>query len=194
MGQRHDLNRVLKVGELLFRNQGYHHTGVEEILSRTDFPRSSFYYHYKSKEGFGVAALEYYSENILALMRNCYEDTGEASYLQRLKNYFFMIADYNVQHEFKNCCLIQRMGIEEGSTPGQLQAAAARQFSRWFALTDKCMQNAQDRGEVRADIPSRQLTRMVFDLVYGETTLSRVDRESENFKRSLETYFQLIRG
>ncbi|PHN03480.1 TetR/AcrR family transcriptional regulator [Flavilitoribacter nigricans] len=193
MGQRHDLSRVLQVGELLFRRQGYHHTGVEEILSKTDFPRSSFYYHFKSKEGFGKAALEYYSENILAMMRKCFQDPSEESYLQRLQNYFYMIADYNVSNSFNSCCLIQRMAIEEGSAPGELQEAARKQFGRWFVVTEKCMQQAQDRGEVRADISADRLTRMVFDLVYGESTLSRVDREAENFKSSLDTFFQLIR-
>lgn len=192
MGQRHDLRRVLKIGEQLFRRQGYYATGVEEILSRTNLPRSSFYYHYKSKEGFGKAALEYYSENILTLMRECFHDPKETSYLQRLKNYFFLIAAYNVKSEFNSCCLFQRMGIEVGSAPNELQAATKKQFAKWFALTNACIQEAQNRGEVRPDIPAEQLTRMVFDLVYGETTLSRIDRTEENFKSSLETFFQLI--
>ncbi|MEL6675570.1 MAG: hypothetical protein AAFR61_25405 [Bacteroidota bacterium] len=40
---KHDLKKVLEIGEGLFRTQGYFHTGTEEILEKAAFPRSSFY-------------------------------------------------------------------------------------------------------------------------------------------------------
>lgn len=192
MNQKHDLEKVLAQGDVLFREQGYHNTGVEEILSKTDFPRSSFYYHFKSKEGFAVRVLEYYVDQLVALMKASFEDTAEPSAIQRLKNYFFMIADTNVQREFNFCCNIQRFAIEAGSVPNVLQQASDKQFQRMFRSTLRCMREAQQQGEVRKDIPAERLVRMLFDVMYGEATLSRVDRLSDNFSSSLETYFLLI--
>ncbi|MCB0630372.1 MAG: TetR/AcrR family transcriptional regulator [Saprospiraceae bacterium] len=192
MNQKHDLEKVLAEGDMLFRQQGYHNTGVEEILNKTEFPRSSFYYHFKSKEGFAVRVLEYYVDGLVALMNSKFNDPSVSSSLQRLKNYFYLIADMNVNSEFNFCCNIQRFSIEEGSAPNLLQRATAKQFQRIFRLTLKCMQAAQKEREVRSDILAEKLTRMLFDIIYGETTLSRADRLPENFRSSLETFFLLI--
>ncbi|MBX2877690.1 MAG: TetR/AcrR family transcriptional regulator [Saprospiraceae bacterium] len=192
MGKRHDLEKVLQVGDLLFRQQGYHDTGVEEILSKTDFPRSSFYYHFKSKEGFGERALEYYSNNLLQYMRGIFSDTKEESPLQRLKNYFFSIIDHFEREEFGSCCLIQRYAIEVGSEPNRLQAAAKKQFNKWVSATTVCILEAQEKGELRLDLSADQLARMLYDMLYGGATLARINRERGDFKRQLENFFLLV--
>ena len=115
MRKKHNLERVLEEGDRLFRTQGYHATGVDEILKNTEFPRSSFYYHFNSKEGFGIRTLAFYGGNMYRLMLGFFQDTSVKSPLQRIKNYFFAIADYNVEVGFASCCLIHQLSVEVGS-------------------------------------------------------------------------------
>ena len=61
--KKHDKDYVIKIGEELFKTQGYHNTGTEDILKKSEYPRSSFYYTFKSKEGFAIQVLENYGTN-----------------------------------------------------------------------------------------------------------------------------------
>jgi len=55
--KKHSKEHVIEVGEELFKSQGFHNTGTEDILKKSEYPRSSFYYHFKSKENFAVQVL-----------------------------------------------------------------------------------------------------------------------------------------
>ncbi len=55
---KHDINTVIETGQELFRTQGYFNTGTEEILKSSGYPRSSFYYHFKSKDDLYIQIVE----------------------------------------------------------------------------------------------------------------------------------------
>lgn len=193
MGKKHDLEKVLEEGDRLFRCQGYHNTGVEEILSNTDFPRSSFYYHFKSKEGYGIKTVAYYGEKILALMDHHYNDPKVESPLQRLKNHFFYIADYAIEDKFASLCLVQRFSMDVGSDMPGIQSATRNQFIKWMKATIRCLEEAQSKGEVKTAIPAEKIARMIFSTMYGEFTLSRLDQKNNRFREALEFVFDLVK-
>jgi len=62
MGNK-DKGHVIKIGEDLFRSQDYFNTGTEEILWKSDYPRSSFYHHFTSRESFAAQVLEQYGND-----------------------------------------------------------------------------------------------------------------------------------
>lgn len=42
---------ILKVAQQLFAEKGYNATGMDEIASKSEIPKSLIYYHFKNKEG-----------------------------------------------------------------------------------------------------------------------------------------------
>ena len=83
--KKHSKETVIKIGEELFRSQGYHNTGTETILQKSDYPRSSFYYHFKNKEGFALQVLDYYGGRVTDFYNNVLTDQSIGSSLQRLE-------------------------------------------------------------------------------------------------------------
>ena len=44
-----------------FLENGYHGTGIKEVLDRVNVPKGSFYSYFASKEELGEAAIQYYA-------------------------------------------------------------------------------------------------------------------------------------
>ncbi len=54
--------RLLQHGMSAFLQQGYHGTGIKQVLDEVGVPKGSFYNYFASKEAFGAAAIEYYAD------------------------------------------------------------------------------------------------------------------------------------
>lgn len=51
---------LVHVGTEVLTEKGYSAVGVDEILQRTGISRCSFYYYFKTKEGFGAELIDRY--------------------------------------------------------------------------------------------------------------------------------------
>ena len=58
------------------RTQGYHGTGVKDIVDAAGVPKGSFYNYFDSKEAFAIAALEQVAEGNLMQMRRILGDSS----------------------------------------------------------------------------------------------------------------------
>ncbi len=50
---------IIQSGYELFYDKGYGVTGISEITEKIGIPKGSFYNHFKSKEEFGIAVLDF---------------------------------------------------------------------------------------------------------------------------------------
>ncbi|HEY2480727.1 MAG TPA: TetR/AcrR family transcriptional regulator [Caulobacteraceae bacterium] len=77
--QRPTRERILRAGVSLFQSQGYHATGVTEILTRARAPKGSFYHHFPGgKQALGVAAVEWLQAEVVAFLDQIARDGGGA--------------------------------------------------------------------------------------------------------------------
>lgn len=51
-------DEILEVASRLFYEQGYHQTGIQQIISEADTAKGTFYSHFESKEALGLAWLK----------------------------------------------------------------------------------------------------------------------------------------
>ena len=62
-------NRILERAKVLFYEQGYSSTGINQILSDSNTAKASFYVSYPSKEDLAKTVLISYQADIMKLMR-----------------------------------------------------------------------------------------------------------------------------
>ena len=61
--------RLLTAAQRLFRNRGYHATGLNDILEAAQAPKGSLYHHFPGgKEAIGVCVVEKISSSLLNLL------------------------------------------------------------------------------------------------------------------------------
>ena len=67
---------LVHVGTEVLTEKGYSAVGVDEILQRTGISRCSFYYYFKTKEGFGAELIDRYRHFITQKLERCLSDTS----------------------------------------------------------------------------------------------------------------------
>ena len=60
--------KLLDAGEHAFRETSFSESGINEILASSGVPKGPFYHHFASKEAFGIAVADRYSEAQLATL------------------------------------------------------------------------------------------------------------------------------
>ncbi|NET33869.1 MAG: TetR/AcrR family transcriptional regulator, partial [Cyanothece sp. SIO1E1] len=60
--------KLLEQGLQLFISQGYHGTGIKEVVDQVRVPKGSFYNYFESKDHFGAEVIRHYSKWVIANM------------------------------------------------------------------------------------------------------------------------------
>ena len=127
---KHDINTVIEAGQELFQSQGYFNTGTEEILEKSGYPRSSFYYHFKSKEGFASQVLENYGESAAAFYRDQLFGDATTEPLDRIWSFVEKMVDLAIERNFKTECLVQKFSIECAGMNESLREVTRKQINK----------------------------------------------------------------
>jgi TetR/AcrR family transcriptional regulator, transcriptional repressor for nem operon len=103
--------RLLDAGLELFLKQGFNGTGIQQITDRAGVPKGSFYNHFPSKEGFGVAIIDRYAEFSLRswtrMMRGAPSDAMGA-----IRHVFALMMDHHERVRGGSGCLIGNFAAE----------------------------------------------------------------------------------
>lgn len=190
---RHDINRVIQVGQELFQSQGYFNTGTEEILEKSNYPRSSFYYHFKSKEGFASRVLEQYGDGAAEFYRSHLLEGSEGAASEKLEKFADMMTDMALEKEFRSECLVQKLSIECAGFNEVLRISTERQLNKILTVLSTCISEGQSQGEIRQDIDSMEMAEMVQAQLFGSFVIGRLTRNSEGMRKNIKRVLDYIR-
>ena len=190
---RHDIHKVINVGQKLFQSQGYFNTGTEEILEKSSYPRSSFYYHFKSKEGFASRVLEQYGDEAAEYYKNLLFDESAGSPMEKLERLVETMADTAVEMEFKTECLVQKLSIECAGFNDVLRISTDRQLKKMLSVLAAAIKDGQHLGEIRSDLDSLEMAGMVQSQLFGAFILGRLTHDGEGMKRNVKRVLDYIR-
>ena len=59
----------------MFIDQGYHGTGIQEVVDMAGIPKGSFYNYFKSKEDFGSKTIIHFAERFTEFLDKIAEDS-----------------------------------------------------------------------------------------------------------------------
>ncbi len=191
--KKHDKESVIKVGQNLFKTVGYHNTGTEEILKQSEYPRSSFYYNFKSKEKFAEHVLEYYGNNSVKFYQSILEDQKVKSPMKRFELFSKLIADMANKNEFKSECLIQKFSVECAGNNENLRDITQKQLSKLLHVFKTCIDEGKNAGEIRSDLESLEMAKFLHAQLYGGFLLSRLQNDISILKNNMAYALDFIR-
>ncbi len=189
---RHDLQKVIKIGDELFRTRGYYNTGTEEILEQSGLPRSSFYYHFKNKEGFAVRVIEHYGRDSVQFYKAILWNPQVASPKARFQLFFANLMEVTQVKEFKSQCLVQKMSGECAANNELIRTAADEELRKLVAVFAHCIREGQEKGEFRSDQTADDLAKFLHAQLYGAHTMVRLARDTEVMKKTMDMALDYI--
>ncbi len=168
--------RLLDEGVLLFVRQGYHGTGIKDVLDRVGVPKGSFYNYFESKEQFGAEVVRHYADNQGGRLAAALADPQADAHAALVRFYRDEIC------RFVNCregCLLGNLAGELGSAPDLCRDALAAAMAQAESLIGEAIARAQEQGTVRGDLSASLLAGFLFNAWEGALMRMQVDGGAE---------------
>lgn len=191
MRKKHNVQDIIRIGEAIIRKNGYHHTGINDILKASGIPKGSFYNYFNSKEIFGQRLLEHEGSQLAEQMQATLEDHSKRP-LDRIKGFYdALIAQYESE-ECRNGCLVGNLATELGGQIDTLAATANAQFEQWIILLSDCIREGQREGEVTDDYTAEEIANFIHSNFFGAITRGKMVRSTQPLRLTLKMTFDLI--
>jgi len=113
---------LLNQGVSLLMLQGFHGTGLKEILDAVQIPKGSFYSYFSSKEDFAAASITHYIATYVERLQS-YLEQSESNALGAMERYVQETMKELEAIEFKGGCLLGNLMGEVGDTSGVCRMA-----------------------------------------------------------------------
>lgn len=151
----------------LMEMQGYHATGLNQILAESDAPKGSLYYYFpEGKEELAAEAIERSGRAIEQRIRSVMSETDDP--VAAVTTFIATLAEQVDASGYRAGGPITAIALESASTNDTLRGACRRAYQRWQdAFSDKLRQGAFT--EARA----RRLAAVIISALEGGIILSR---------------------
>lgn len=165
-------DRLIAAAERLFRRQGYHATGLAEILAEAQLPKGSLYHHFPNgKADLARAAADLTAAQVSRIMRDAFAaatdwQAGAATLFHKLAKLFDLL-------DSANACPISAL-MFDGPEEESFRDHAGAAFQRIIAT-------AADEGQ-RLGLPASlamERAETLMMAVQGAWTLARMRRDSD---------------
>ncbi|WP_298537682.1 TetR/AcrR family transcriptional regulator [uncultured Algibacter sp.] len=191
---KHNLNNILQTGTDLFQKKGYTGTGTDEILKSGNYPRSSFYYHFKNKEGFAIKVLERYGENSQHFYSSILLNKQGGNSAERLEKFVSIIADSSENKNFESECLIQKFATECAGINTNLKDTTKVQLDKLLSITSECIQQGQNEGFFHKKATSIDLAKKFQAILYGSFIQARLNNSADIMIQLLNDEIQKLKA
>lgn len=181
--QKH-LNRdnLLNKGVALLTAQGYHGTGLKEILDAVQIPKGSFYNYFASKEEFGAAVVEHYINPFIEQLDGHLQNPALDA-LSALTYYFAQLIAELEKADFKGGCLLGNLMGEIGDTSELCRTALQLAVKRYRDLLQDGLAKAQQEGTVRTDKSAQAMADLLVNAWQGALLRMKIEQSSAPLKQ-----------
>jgi TetR/AcrR family transcriptional repressor of nem operon len=166
--------QILDCGVALLMAQGYHGTGLNEILAQVKVPKGSFYNYFASKEEFGAAVITHYIQPFIARLETHLQKTPHDA-LTALQDYFAELIALVAQDGFKGGCLLGNLIGEIGDTSEVCRLALQTTVDQYRNLLQQGLITAQQQGTVRTDKSAQQMADLLTDAWQGALLRMKIE-------------------
>jgi TetR/AcrR family transcriptional repressor of nem operon len=176
---------LLSQGVALLMRQGYHGTGLKEILDAVQIPKGSFYNYFGSKENFAAEVISHYINPFIDQL-NGHLQNPDHDALGALQHYFNELITELEKSEFKGGCLLGNLMGEIGDTSELCQTSLQLAVRRYRDLLQAGLLRAQQEGTVRSDKSAEDMADLLVNLWQGALLRMKIEQSSTPLKQCCE--------
>jgi len=178
---------LLEKGLELFSAQGYHGTGIKEIVDACGVPKGSFYNYFETKEAFVAEVIGRYVDDLVTLWDRFF-GVWNGPVLEGLSLAFGVLIEQHARNGFSSGCLVANLAGElDGST-----SACRVELARAFAAVNERMvtliADGQARGEIRRDHDATVLAEFFWDAWEGSLLRAKVEGSPRPLQRTVDLF------
>lgn len=176
----------------LFSLKGFLGTTIDDILRATGSSKGGFYNHFKNKEDLFFQVLE--EARSIWRQRNL---TGLGDNQGPIDNVKLFLANFRDQYlrdleNFPGGCIFITLLIELKEQNPLLAAEINKGFIGMKAMLLRYLNQALERGEIKANLDTEAVAGMIFNGILGTTITYNADKSEENLNRAMGYIFAYV--
>ena len=191
MNLKHDKETIIAKGQELFRERGYHDTGVNEILKSCQISKGVFYNYFSTKEDFCFRLLP--TIHSIWMRLSSVLQWINLSHLFSVSapcmNPLWTIAE---AEDFQKGCLVYNLAFEVAGKNDIIARVLDHHFERWVDLVASCIEEGQQDGSVTKAHSAQHLASILHTSVNGAYGRVKAQRSIEPMKQIADTMLQMI--
>jgi TetR/AcrR family transcriptional regulator, lmrAB and yxaGH operons repressor len=180
--------RLLDTASKLFRSQGFHATGLDQILRRSRTPKGSLYHHFPGgKDQLAIEAVRYVAgemEQSMSAVLNTDSDP-----LETLQTFFEATAKSLLASDFREGCPIAAVTLEAASDRPSVREACRKSFENLLRVLSQHLSRA-GLTEMRA----KSIATLVLAALEGGLILSRAQKSLDPLNAITNELRQMIQS
>jgi TetR/AcrR family transcriptional repressor of nem operon len=184
--------KLLDQGVQMLMEQGYHGTGLKDILNTVGIPKGSFYNYFASKEEFAAEAISHYIEPFIQRLEAHIQHHDQDG-LTALKHYYAELINEVEQAGYKGGCLLGNLMGELGDTSEVCRRSLKSALERYRDLQQTVLLQAQQQGTVRVDLNAETMADLLVDNWQGALLRMKIEQSVQPLQQFvaslLEDYF-----
>ena len=180
---------LLDIGVAIFIKEGFHGTGIQEVVDQAGIPKGSFYNYFKSKEDFGAQAIIHYSDNfkefLQAVVNASKDDAAQAL------NQFFdeLIALFNGK-DCKEGCLLGNFAAEISDSSKIGREAMSICVKEWKDLFKELIIRGQEQGHIKKELSPGDLADFLLNFLEGSIIRMKIEGSTGPLEQMRETFMK----
>ena len=181
-------HNLLDEGVALLMRQGYHGTGLKEILDAVNIPKGSFYNYFGSKENFAAEVIVHYITPYLNQL-NQYLDESEGNAVAALNRYIEESIAELERTDFKGGCLLGNLMGELSDTSDLCRIALRNALNDYRNVWEEGLRRGQTEKRIRADKSANEMADLWVNAWQGALLRVKIEQSTEPLK---QCYSQLL--
>ena len=183
---------LLELGLKLLLKHGYADLGVATLLEQAGVPKGSFYHHFRSKEDFGLQAIDLYMQGVHGALELAFQDdAGEP--LQQIRQFFTMVTGAYKGEGYLGC-LLGGLGQELSGVSPTFRKKVEECFNVIARRFERALRVAKARGQLRESVDPHDLADLLVNCWEGAALRSRLRRSPHPLGQMLDFYFASVRA
>jgi len=176
MSETNTRTRLIKTAARLFREKGFHGTGIAEILLKSETPKGSLYHHFPAgKADLAKAAASWASEGMLEIIDAAFDDASD--FRDGATTLCFKLAKFfDTAQEWQSCPVSSV--LFDGPGNEEFRDFAGQIFTDW---ADRVSQHASRLG-IESDSAEPAAETLLL-AIQGGWTMARAKRSSDVLRR-----------
>ena len=167
--------KLLDQGVALLMEQGYHGTGLQELVQSVGVPKGSFYNYFPSKEAFSAEVVKHYIEPFIRRL-DSHLRRPDVKAETALKAYFNELIEETERRDFKGGCLLGNLIGEIGDTSDLCQLSLRDAVRRYRDKLQEGLARAQLEGSFRKDLSAKDMADFLVNVWQGVLLRMKIER------------------
>jgi TetR/AcrR family transcriptional repressor of nem operon len=176
--------RLVAAGLDLFLRHGFNGTGIQQITEQAGVPKGSFYNHFASKEAFGAAIVDRYSEQSQRSWQRWMRGAPSGP-IAAIRYVFDAMLEHHERTRCSPGCLIGNFATEVALASELCRQRLLAAQLAWRERLADLIQAGQERGEIRNDIDAIALSALTWSVWEGALLRMKVERSVRPLRESI---------